>query len=483
MAPIPKAANPHGEDCNPLTEGMQFATTEVDAFALVAQDPFRDDAWRKCNNDIDLFPSYLKQVTAPTSVMTRTVIALHKAVKAALYEKDPRSTQNRTRFFSPMAPTSSARLSHQFHNALVISGETGLGKSSALQIGLKTIPQVIERREICGLTQVSQINWIVVDITAIASIEALAEQIIDQIDTLLGANGEIFDLTFRGVRGAHAKLDRALRRLRTHFVGILAIDEVQPHNFARSDAKPLRDSLLRIANQNIALAFSGNSLGFRLNDPKNQDEEYWTQVMRRLFASNEIRLEPAGSIEDRDWNIFSRTISRCHLVRGNFNYDLANEQLKWSRCGGFPDFYVDLHHQIELILHADPRRCIDAELIEQAARASTKLAKMAPLIEAFRDRDPIGLRRCRDVDHDYYLRKWTETVAPPDKDSSAPAAEAASSSPPESDPAKTLADERMRQAKPRAQSQTKAKSETAQSVAQHHLDELNAMIGKKDKAN
>lgn len=106
--------------------------------------------------------------------------------------------------------------------------------------------------------------------SSIASIEALAEQIIQAIDDALNANGKVYDDALAGVRSASAKMERALRLLRTHYVVILAVDEIQANNFSRPGSEDLRFWFLRIANQKISLIFAGNPLGFELHPPKRK---------------------------------------------------------------------------------------------------------------------------------------------------------------------------------------------------------------------
>jgi hypothetical protein len=415
--------------------------------------------------------------------MLKICLDIHRAFKTSVYQLNPLIQQNRIAYFSPSHSTSTSVVTQTTHSGVVILGLTGLGKTFQLVAALSTIPQTIERAGLPGMSSVTQITWIRIDMSSIASIEALAEQIIQAIDDALNANGKVYDDILAGVRSASTKMERAMRLLRTHYVSILAVDEIQANNFSRPDSANLRFWFLRIANQKISLIFSGNPLGFELHPPKKETDDirYATQQLRRLFASNRTRLDPAESIYEPDWKNLRSALATCHLdgSRDSFDEELENHKLQLT--GGFPDFYVALHSELERIRMARPGCKIDKEMINQAAKASSLIQVMQPLISAFTMRDPIALRKCTDVDHDYYLQKWRQaaksapnvgskhTATPP-----APSADA-----PEPDPTKLIEDDRKKLEKMRNKQRAKANAPASpikNDVLGYHLDQLNTLI-------
>ena len=469
---------------NPLLDGLFLAASEEELFPLIARNPFQNSAWLKQNQDIDLIKSYISAVVAPTIAVLKLGLAIHQALKIVLHQKNPELPQNQLAYFMPPTLPDDDFFLHPSHVGLVQRGITCLGKSHALVAALRTIPQVIIRKNIQGLEHIVQINWLLLDITTIASIEALAEQIVRQIDDLLCAKGEIFETTFRGVRAASAKMERALRLMKTHFVGIVAIDEIQANNFARPGAEALRDWFLRMANQRIALVFSGNSLGFRLTLPKNAsaEEVIQTQLMRRLFANNEIRRDPARSVDDPNWNRFIKTIATCHLDGSRDPYNVDHERLKLHLTGGFEGFYIELHCQMERIRYENPNRSVDETMILEAAGAPTELKTMHTLISAFADKDPIKLRRCSDVDHEYYLEEWHSPQKERKEFEAAPNGDPTGlvmTTPISADPVKAIEQDKNaieRRSKARRDKKDAENSQLKNSVLAHHRDELNAMI-------
>lgn len=475
--------NDQGECTNPLLEGIAIATNEVEMLRLIAKNPFLDNKWLSQNQDIDLFRAYLSGVVVPTSSMLKIGLDIHRAFKTSAYQQNPLIQQNRIAYFSPSHSTSAYAITQTTHSGVVILGLTGLGKTFQLVAALSTIPQTIQRAGLPTMSSVIQITWIRIDMSSIASIEALAEQIIQAIDDALNANGKVYDDTLAGVRSASAKMERALRLLRTHYVVILAVDEIQANNFSRPGSEDLRFWFLRIANQKISLIFAGNPLGFELHPPKKETDgiRYATQQLRRLFASNRTRLDPAESICESDWKKLTRGLATCHLdgSRDSFNEEL--EEHKFQLTGGFPDFYVALHSELERMRITRPGCEIDKEMIDKAAKASSLIQSMQPLISAFAARDPIALRKCIDVDHDYYLQKWRQagksapnvgskqTATPP-----APSADV-----PEVNPAKSIDDDRKKLERTRNRQREKANAPTSpikKDVLGYHLDQLNTLI-------
>lgn len=475
--------NDQGENTNPLLEGIAIATNDVEMLRLIAKNPFLDKGWLSQNQDIDLFRAYLSGVAVPTSTMLKIGLDIHRAFKTSAYQQNPLIQQNRIAYFSPNHSTSAYAVTQTTHSGVVILGLTGLGKTFQLVAALSTIPQTIKRTGLPGMSSLIQITWIRIDMSSIASIEALAEQIIQGIDDALNANGKVYDDTLAGVRSASAKMERAMRLLSTHYVSILAVDEIQANNFSRPDSAGLRFWFLRIANKKISLIFSGNPLGFELHPPKNETDEirYATQELRRLFASNRTRLNPAESIDEPDWKKLRSALATCHLdgSRDAFDEELENHKLQLT--GGFPDFYVALHCELEKIRITCPGCKTDKAMINQAAKSSSLIQVMQPLISAFTMRDPIALRKCTDVDHDYYLQKWRQGAKSAPNIGSEPTAPPPAPSPdaPESDPLKSINEDRKKLERTRNKQRAKANAPTSsikKEILGYHLDQLNTLI-------
>lgn len=405
----------HSES-NPLLAGIKLVTTEAEMLPLIARNPFWDAAWRRQNQDIDLFRSYMQQVVVPTRTALRVGVAVHKILKVSLHQQDPRRQENRRQYFQPAVSLADGQLNRGIHDGMSILGVTGVGKSHLLFAALSRIPRRIERTDIPEIDRIVQVVWMYIDMTAVPSVEALARRLIDEIDFILGRNGQLANVTLKGLNSATAKMQAAIRLLKTHYCGLIVFDEIQHSNLAVATAAPLREWILRIANVGTGVVFSGNPLGFRLRMPaqsrksNSSDEKkvYSTQLMRRLFAADEIRVDPALAYNDKGWIFFTKAINSCRLAAECHPYDPELEQLKFQKTGGFADFYVELHCVIEAMLAnaKTKNRIVDKELIEEAALRSSKLVKMRPMIDAFVRRDVILLRQCSDVDYDYYQELW-----------------------------------------------------------------------------
>lgn len=473
-------------DCaNPLLEGIVLASNELELLPLIARNPFLNKKWLAENQDIDLFRTYLSHVIAPSSQVFKIGLDVHKALKISAYQLNPAVHKNHISYFSNAYLTGSIAANHTTHCGVVILGLTGLGKTHLLIAALSTIPQTIRRKDIPGMDEVTQITWIRIDMTSIASIDALAEQIIQAIDDALGAKGKVFEDTLAGVRSASAKMERALRLMRTHYVSILAVDEIQANNFSKPGSSAIRDWFLRIANQKIALVFSGNPLGFELQPQKSESDEgkLATQQLRRLFATNRTRLDPAESVDDPDWQRFIRTLATCHLDGSRDTYNNELEQLKLLLTGGFQDFYVGLHCELEKLRNMSPTRIVDEEMIKQAANESSLIQVMQPLITAFASRDCIALRRCVDVDHNFYMQKWRPSVSAENcahSENPDPARSSHSAhNPSEPDPLKAIAADRKKIENTGATKRAKANqpaSSIKTEVLKSHLDQVRTLI-------
>lgn len=466
-------------ESNPLLSGLKLVSSETEMLKLIVRDPFRDHTWRSNNHDIDLFRLYLQQVVVPTKDVLHIGLSVHKALKISLYQQDPEKHSNRIKYFSPGSELVKSNFLTGIYVGISILGLTGTAKSHLIKAALATIPQYIERINMAGLKSVIQINWIYIDLS-VTSVEALAERIVDEIDFILRAGGKLRESTFNCVRGANAKMTAAIRLLKTHFCGLLILDEIQFGNFGAASAAPIRSWLLRIANLDIGLVLSGNPLGFNLQLPNKptKEEVYSTQIMRRFCSTDKIRLDPAPSASDYNWMAFTKGIRRCRL-NGPPHPLIENlEQLKFELTGGFPDFYVDLHVSLEEILSKNPNKTINKELICLAAKQSSKLEGMQPLITAFAHKDSIALRLCDDVDHNYYQKLWVHGHGEGHAGTTGPVGVIAIPAS-KADPAKSLAEDKKaaeRASKKRMNKATKKVSPEAAAVRDHLLDQLSSII-------
>jgi hypothetical protein len=472
-------------ESNPLLKGIQLVSTEAEMLTLIGRDPFRDAEWRSRNKDLDLLRVYLQQVVIPNKPALRMGLAIHKVLKISLHQQNPEIQSNRTAYFTTANALANSSFLTGVHEATAVLGLTGTAKSFLINAALATIPQCIERKDLGGLERVVQINWLFIDLSSIASVEAFADRIVDEVDKVLGGAGTTRHDTFKGVRGAHAKMSAALRLLRTHYCGFLVVDEIQFDNFAIAAAAPLRSWTLRISNVGIGLILSGNPQAFKLqlpNRPKD-DEVYSTQIMRRLFSTDRIRLDPAPSADDRDWTHFAKGIDRCRIFGNPHPFDKELHQFKFECTGGFPDFYVHLHIELEKILATNPSRAVDKDLIALAAKQSTKLTEMQPLISAFALRDSIALRLCADVDHEYYHELWSKESLPKEGSDVAGPVGIIAVPPSTADPAKTLAAQKQAVAKASKARKNKAGrkiSAAAAAVRDDLAEKLSSLIQGKE---
>ena len=93
-----------GADCrlksNPLLDGLNLVTTESEMFKSIARNPFRNAAWKKGNQDADLFRLYLQQVVVPTRYALKVGVSIHKALKVSLYQQNPDIQENQRQYFA-----------------------------------------------------------------------------------------------------------------------------------------------------------------------------------------------------------------------------------------------------------------------------------------------------------------------------------------------------------------------------------------------
>lgn len=408
MAEIAKKVNSCAE--NPWLAGNWLPDGREAVVAAIAHDPFRDPAWRAQNSDLKFLRNYLKKVVVPTATALRIATAAYDLIRIGYALRDPRAIGAKQRFASAPNFSVGEVLEEGFEGMLII-GETGNGKSHPLKAALRALPQRIRHGAIpeLHLDHLDQVPYIYVKMTGIIGVEALLLKIVAFLDTALQAKGESMKAIKRGTRSVEGFMENVVRAMKTHHVGGLFVDEIQPGNFNLSskEATRLRNLLIGIANEGIPLIFSGNPLAMTFAGT----EAVNGQLKRRLFGEDPIRV-PVPLGPDEDLLDLLVALARCTLVPVRCEWSDENMAKVYSLTAGIDAFVVALWAEVQRLKLPKRGLVVTPELLEDAAKRSSQLHEFEPMIRGFVERDGDSLaKHYSDIDVAYYKRVWHSEAA------------------------------------------------------------------------
>lgn len=351
---------------NPLIEALPQKVIDKILVERLACYPDHDDSVRMLDDIIRLeYLIRLDQLRQPLP----EYIACFRMIEAAI--KESYSTRN------PFCPTTTYYLSYLSHSlppivpnsgpfsskgtAMTVVGISGIGKTKLLEQVLQYFPQVIEHKEYDGIPLVlQQLVWLKVECPHDASLRGLCHTILGQIDTALRAPHTVPE------RNIDTLLDQIERKVKSSFIGIIVIDEMQNLNIGKAGgADKLLSFLLNLINRcGVPILFCGN--------PQLSD------IFKRNFR-NARRAENGGFIEmdrllqNEVWEYFVEELWDLQWTNVETPLTTALKIKLYELSGGILDIAVRIYKKAqELIIGSDNER-ITEEVLEMAYQSACKL--------------------------------------------------------------------------------------------------------------
>lgn len=351
---------------NPLIEALPQKVPDNILVDCLAFYPDHDDSVRKLDEIIRL--EYLLRLDQLRQPLLE-YIECFRMVESAI--KESYSTKN------PFSPTTTYYLSYLNHSlptvvpnsgpfsskgaAMTVVGISGIGKTKMLEQILQYFPQIIQHKEYGGKSLVlQQLIWLKVECPHDSSLRGLCHTILGQIDTALRVPRTVPE------RQIDTLLDQIERKVKSSFVGIIVIDEMQNLNIGKvGGADKLLSFLLNLINRcGVPILFCGN--------PQLSD------IFKRTFR-NARRAENGGFIkmdrllQNEVWEYFVEELWKLQWT--NVKTPLTTElKIKlYELSGGILDVAVRIYKKAqELIIGSDDER-ITEEVLEMAYQLACKL--------------------------------------------------------------------------------------------------------------
>lgn len=244
---------------NPLIEALPEKICDQDIVQKLSYYPDYDPKTR--NHSVEQRTEYLTRITHLRQPLPEYISCfrfMETAIKEGYLSKNPLNpiTHNFLQYPILSAPTIEQKIGSFTPNGcgITIVGESGVGKSCMLNQILHCFPQVIQHRSYNNkCLSFQQVVWIKVDCPHDSSVRGLCHSIIAELDDACSTKTN----PAKNIAGL---LDQIEAKIKSSFLGILVIDEMQNLKIAKTGGE---QNLLRflhslVNNIGVPIVFCGN---------------------------------------------------------------------------------------------------------------------------------------------------------------------------------------------------------------------------------
>ena len=372
---------------NPLIEALPVKHTDEELVgALSFYPPHSFEETQLPSFERVEYLTRLKDLRQPLPIYLDCFRAVEMAIKEGYSVKNPLSptTMNYLHYPIERRPNIEPRTGYFKPKGcgITVIGESGVGKTSMLEQILGCFPDAIEHSQYKNNSMpLRQVVWIKVDCPDDSSVRALCHKILSELDSKLG-----FEQTKRAGT-IPLLLDQIEARIKSSFLGILVIDEMQNLNLAKTGGA---DRLLGFIHNLV------NNLGipilFCANPPFNHLLSRTLKAARR--AESNGYFDVALMENDSVWELFIEELWDLQWtnVKTPLTEELNNKLYELSV--GNMDLAVRIFREAQRYIRGCGDERITGELLEHAASIAIKASK-AITDEIRRERSITALKRKR----------------------------------------------------------------------------------------
>lgn len=385
---------------NPLIESLPKKVSDADLGIQLSSYPNATPQERKLEPIFRTeYLARLKDLRQPLPVYINCFRAIETAIKEGYSTKNPLSpttanyihytVDNRpeisplTGFFSPKGC------------GITVIGESGVGKTCMLEQILNCYPDVIEHKSY-NLEDIfiRQVVWLKVDCPADSSIKALCYSILTELDNKLGS------VPVKRAATIPLLLEQIEARIKSCFLGILVIDEMQNLNLAKTGGA---DRLLSFIHSLV------NNLGipvlFCANPPFNELLAKTLKTARRAESNGYFEITLLEN--DDEWMLF---IEELWVLQWTRVYTPLTPELSdklFELSVGNIELAVRIFRECQRLLIGQENEEITPEVLDYSASTSIRASKQA--VDEIRLKRSLGIlkRQHKQPDGDSNIKEDT----------------------------------------------------------------------------
>ena len=307
--------------------------------------------------------SRLKELRQPVPLYLDFYRAIEIAIKEGYSSKNPFSptTQNYLHYASNQRPEVMPRTGFfkPRGTGITIIGESGVGKTCMIEQVLNCFPDVILHQEYDDqLLNFQQVVWIKIDCPDDSSVRALCHKILSELDLKMGQPQTKPASTIALLLG------QIETRIKSSFLGILVIDEMQNLNTAKAGGADRLLSFLHNLVNNL-----GIPILFCANPPFDKYLAKTLKAARRAESSGYYNVDLMDN--DETWELFIESLWELQWTSKTTPLlkELSDKLFQLSI--GNMDLAVRIFREAQRCVIGSPDESITIEVLEYAAGNAT----------------------------------------------------------------------------------------------------------------
>ncbi|MCR9365234.1 MULTISPECIES: ATP-binding protein [Vibrio harveyi group] len=353
---------------NPLIEALPPKVGDSELVVKLSNYPERNLDETKLEEIERLeYLTRLKELRQPLPLYLDVFRAIEMAIKEGYSAKNPLSptTMNYLHYSSDSRPDVEPRTGFfkPKGSGITIIGESGVGKTCMLEQVLNCFPDVIEHKYYQNKElAMPQVVWIKVDCPDDSSVKGLCHRILEQIDLKLG------EPPTKPAGTIALLLQQIEARMKSSFLGILVIDEMQNLNLAKAGGA---DRLLGFLHNLV------NNLGIPLlfcaNPPFNELLSKSFKSARRAESSGYFDVELMEN--DEEWELFVDELWSLQWTNVETPLTPSLNNKLYSLSAGNMDLAVRIYYSAQKAIIGASDERITEEVLELGASVALRATK------------------------------------------------------------------------------------------------------------
>lgn len=272
--------------------------------------------------------------------------------------------------------------------SMLLTGLSGIGKSTLLKITLRPYPQVIRHTRYNSMDfNHTQIVWLKIDCPCDGSLSGLCKEFFKAVDKLVGSDYAVqWSRSHKTIPDMQAAMETIAS---TYFIGLLVIDELQGLSVAKAGgADKMLNFFVNLINQiGIPIIYVGT---YKI-------KEIFAKEMRQARRASDMgTIDFQRYQQDNEvWNYFIEDIWNYQWVKNPCTLDKDLRIKLFDLSQGVTAILIGLFAMAQAMALSEGYETVDTDILQKTFDERMQL--LHPALNALKSNEPEDLKRFEDL--------------------------------------------------------------------------------------